>query len=198
MPPLNGGANKERTGYPTQKPIALYDRIIRASSNEGDWVLDPFAGCATTCVAAERAGRKWIGIDLWEKAVHVTRERLERESTLGGKAGMLTSASILHRTDVPDRTDAHSAAMPYLKTPDGQRYRRRFRMTRDQIKRSLWQTFGHQCWACTFVAPDIRYLEMDRIVPGVEGGAYEFNNVALLCSPVQQGEEAYSNDFGLA
>ena len=48
---------KERTGYPTQKPLALYERIIAASSNEGDLVLDPFAGCATTCVAAERLGR---------------------------------------------------------------------------------------------------------------------------------------------
>ena len=54
---------KERTGYPTQKPLALYERIIKASSNEGDLVLDPFAGCATTCVAAERLGREWIAID---------------------------------------------------------------------------------------------------------------------------------------
>ena len=49
----------ERTGFPTQKPLALYERIIRASSNEGDMVLDPFAGCATTPVAAERLGRQW-------------------------------------------------------------------------------------------------------------------------------------------
>ena len=55
----------ERTGYPTQKPLALYERIILASSNKGDIVLDPFAGCATTCVAAERLGRQWVGIDIW-------------------------------------------------------------------------------------------------------------------------------------
>ena len=52
---------KERTGYPTQKPLALLERIIKASSNEGDVVLDPFCGCATACVAAENLGRQWVG-----------------------------------------------------------------------------------------------------------------------------------------
>ena len=56
--------SKESTKYPTQKPLALLDRIIRASSNEGDMVLDPFCGCATACVAAEHLQREWIGIDL--------------------------------------------------------------------------------------------------------------------------------------
>lgn len=55
---------KENLGYPTQKPIALLERIIKASSNEGDLVLDPFCGCATACVAAERLNRQWVGIDL--------------------------------------------------------------------------------------------------------------------------------------
>ena len=54
----------ETTGYPTQKPLALYERIIIASSNPGDWVLDPFCGCATTPVAAERLGRQWVGMDI--------------------------------------------------------------------------------------------------------------------------------------
>ena len=69
----------ERTGYPTQKPLALYERIIKASSNEGDIVLDPFAGCATTCVAAERLGRQWVGIDIWDKAHEIVLNRLESE-----------------------------------------------------------------------------------------------------------------------
>ena len=54
---------KERTGYPTQKPLKLLDRIIKASSNEGDIVLDPFCGSGTTLISAERLKRKWIGID---------------------------------------------------------------------------------------------------------------------------------------
>ncbi len=61
---------KERMGYATQKPLALLERIIRASSNEGDTVLDPFCGCATTLEAAERLGRRWIGIDI---AIHAIK-----------------------------------------------------------------------------------------------------------------------------
>lgn len=63
--------SKERIGYPTQKPLALLERIIKASSNVGDVVLDPFCGCATACVAAENLGRRWIGIDIWSKAVEL-------------------------------------------------------------------------------------------------------------------------------
>ena len=73
--PLNRN-NKERTGYPTQKPMALLERIIRASSNEGDTVMDPFCGSGTALLAAKRLGRKWIGIDLSEEAVKLSRSRL--------------------------------------------------------------------------------------------------------------------------
>jgi len=70
---------KERTGYPTQKPQALLDRIIRASSREGDTVLDPFCGSGTTLAAAEAAGRRWIGIEKSPEAVEITRQRLDDE-----------------------------------------------------------------------------------------------------------------------
>ena len=69
----------ESTGYPTQKPLALLERIIRASSKEGDLVLDPFCGCATACVAAETLGRQWIGIDVSEEAHHQVKARLKKE-----------------------------------------------------------------------------------------------------------------------
>ena len=65
--PLQSQA-KERTGYPTQKPLTLYERLILSSSNPGDIVLDPFCGCATTPVAAEHLGRQWVGIDIWDDA----------------------------------------------------------------------------------------------------------------------------------
>ena len=55
---------KERVGFPTQKPLPLYEKIIKASSNPGDIVLDPFCGCATTPIAAERQSRQWIGMDI--------------------------------------------------------------------------------------------------------------------------------------
>ena len=68
----------ERLGYPTQKPVALLDRIVKASSNPGDVVFDPFCGCATTIEAAEVNGRKWIGIDITIHAIkRVARQRLQ-------------------------------------------------------------------------------------------------------------------------
>lgn len=73
-----GSTAKERVGYPTQKPLALLERIIKASSNEGDMVLDPFCGCGTTLVAADRLGRRAIGMDASVQAVLVARRRLER------------------------------------------------------------------------------------------------------------------------
>ena len=80
--PVNSQA-KERTGYPTQKPLALLERIIKASSKKGDVVLDPFCGCATACVAAEKLGRQWIGIDLSPMAYTLVRERLLKQLGIG-------------------------------------------------------------------------------------------------------------------
>ncbi len=67
----------ERLGYPTQKPEALLDRIISASSNEGDVVLDPFCGCGTATVAAQTLGRRWIGIDITHLAITLIKTRLK-------------------------------------------------------------------------------------------------------------------------
>ncbi len=80
IPYLRG---KERTGYPTQKPLKLLERIISASSNKGDVVLDPFCGCATACVAAEKLQRQWIGIDISPSAEDITKLRLEEASQQG-------------------------------------------------------------------------------------------------------------------
>ena len=92
-----GRLKRERIGYPTQKPLALLDRIIKASSKLGEVVLDPFCGCATACVSAESLGRQWIGIDLSEIAAHLV------ESRLRDQFGVF--AEIHHRTDIPRRTD---------------------------------------------------------------------------------------------
>jgi len=77
IPPI-GAQAAERMGYPTQKPLKLLERIISASSNPGDIVLDPFCGCGTTVEAAERLGRKWIGIDIALRAVDIIKERLDK------------------------------------------------------------------------------------------------------------------------
>jgi DNA modification methylase len=83
IPPINSQA-AERLGYPTQKPEALLERIIKASSNEGDMVLDPFCGCGTTIAVAQRLNRRWIGIDVTCLAINLMRRRLE--TAFGGKA----------------------------------------------------------------------------------------------------------------
>ena len=76
IPPISSHS-KERLGYPTQKPIALLERILNASSNEGDIVLDPFCGCGTTVAAAEKLGRKWLGIDITILAINLIEKRIK-------------------------------------------------------------------------------------------------------------------------
>ncbi len=75
IPPLSAHS-QERLGYPTQKPVALLERIVAASSNPGDVVLDPFCGCGTTVHAAEKLGRRWIGIDITHLAIGLIEKRL--------------------------------------------------------------------------------------------------------------------------
>ena len=70
----------QRTGWPGQVPLALLERIVTVSSRPGDLVLDPFCGSGTTCVAAERLGREWIGVDKVDRALEVVRGRLTREA----------------------------------------------------------------------------------------------------------------------
>jgi site-specific DNA-methyltransferase (adenine-specific) len=75
IPPI-GAQAAERLGYPTQKPLALLERIIRASSNEGDVLLDPFCGCGTAVHAAQKLKRSWIGIDITHLAIAIIEKRL--------------------------------------------------------------------------------------------------------------------------
>jgi site-specific DNA-methyltransferase (adenine-specific) len=70
------GQTRERLGYPTQKPLELLERIIKTCSNEGDWVLDPFCGCGTAVIAAEKLKRHWIGIDITWLAINLVKGRL--------------------------------------------------------------------------------------------------------------------------
>jgi DNA modification methylase len=101
--PINSQA-AERLGYPTQKPVALLERILRSSSKPGDLVLDPFCGCGTTVEAAQRLGRRWIGIDVTHIAVSVLRRRLEGKFpdlkfTIRGEPEDIASARVLADAD---------------------------------------------------------------------------------------------------
>lgn len=102
IPPINQ-ASKERLGYPTQKPESLLDRIIIASSNESDLLLDPFCGCGTAMVVANRLKRKWIGIDISPTAINLIEKRLEKLGAIKGKnfdsIGMPTTMKALKKLE---------------------------------------------------------------------------------------------------
>ena len=148
---------KERTGYPTQKPLALLERIIKASSNEGEFVLDPFCGCATACVAADRLGRKWVGIDISSKAVDLVNRRLRQAMGSLFHHGYVTA-----RTDIPQRTDI-DAPIPYR-----------------QNKHVL---FGQQEGVCAGCGMDFPFkiFEVDHVIPRARGGMDHLGNLQLLC-----------------
>jgi len=102
IPTINAMA-RERLGYPTQKPEKLLERIIKASSNEGDLVLDPFCGCGTAMAVAQRLKRKWIGIDISPTAISLIEKRLEKLGAIKGKdydsTGMPTTISALKKLE---------------------------------------------------------------------------------------------------
>jgi len=154
MPPINQ-VSKERTGYPTQKPLALLHRIIKASSNEGDVVMDPFCGCATTCVAAQQLGRKWIGIDVEKQSIGILVERLTDAQGQLFKDFMATD-------QIPKRSDIVEV------------------QPSESIKQRLYKEQDGKCNACgrEFEMWD---FEIDHIIPKTKGGGDYYENYQLLC-----------------
>ncbi len=184
---INSRSN-ERTGYPTQKPLLLYERIITASSNENDIVLDPFAGCATTCVAAEKLKRQWVGIDIWDKAHEVVIDRLKKECHLesagGGRDDLIfTEGDITYTSEPPKRTDDGETVTPFLRVkekvlePEGKK------MSRNEMIDHLLKQKGAKCQGCNREFDDPRYLELDHNTPRADGGINHISNRILLCSP---------------
>ena len=155
--PTLAATDSERTGYPTQKPLALLERIIRASSKEGDFVFDPFCGCATTLVAAEKLSRNWGGgADLSDLAVKLVKQRIRRE--LGGLL-----FDVNHRTDIPKRTDQGKLPPP---------------------RSHAHRLYGEQegvCAGCRTHFP-FRVMQVDHRIPQAKGGADDYDNLQMLCS----------------
>ena len=149
--------SREHTGYPTQKPLALLTRFLRASSNPGDVILDPFCGCATACIAAAQTDRRWVGIDIAPKAAELVVRRMREEVPL------LTEKAI-HRQDIPQRTDL-GKVIAYNDARN---------------KRHL---YGEQGGCCSGCGEHFRLhnLEVDHIVPRAKGGTDHLGNLQLLC-----------------
>jgi len=187
----------ERTGYPTQKPLALYERVIKASSNEGDFVLDPFCGCATTPVAAEKLGRQWIGMDIWDGAHKQVLERFQKlglavpddQSVEGQQA--IAFKEVLYLTDPPARTDQGEVAAEdfELKT---------------QHTLEAWQCLSHKkmldilvvaqhtSWegdglkvGCAGCGREMEreFMHLDHVAPKSGRGDNYITNRVLLCGP---------------
>ena len=174
-PPIS--QSKERTGYPTQKPLALYKRMIEASSNPGDIVLDPFAGCATTCVAAEQLGRQWIGIDIREESGDVIRERLENEVN----GSMAWNDIVRTPTEAPERTDGGEPVAPELAVVGRKRNARQISVSK--LRGELVDRDGQRCQGCGWEPHQVDYLQVDHNRPKSLEGTDEMDNLALLCDP---------------
>ncbi len=147
---------EERTGYPTQKPLALLDRIIKTSSNYGDVIFDPFCGCATTLVAADRLQRDWIGIDISGKAAELVVERIKADQGL--------FQEIVARTDIPKRTDLDD-------------------ILRYNVPENKTRLYGEQEGYCNGCGEhfQMRNLEVDHIIAETSGGTDHIGNLQLLC-----------------
>ena len=161
LPSLNT-MSKERTGYPTQKPLALLRKIIETSSKPGDLVLDPFCGCATTCVAADGLDRPWIGIDVSEKAVELVAHRIKDI-----QGGLIENIShwdtAKNKNGLPQRTD-----LGKLPPPKSQRER-------------LYELQNGVCNGCGEHFA-IKIMEVDHIIAKSKGGTDHFENLQMLCS----------------
>ena len=157
-----GARARERTGYPTQEPLALLERVVKASSSPGDLVLDPFCGGATTCVAAEKLDRQWIGVDICDLAFRLVKDRLAREVSVGNGDRPSMLANVTHRTDIPVRTDSGAAVR-----------------SRD-IKHVLYGRQEGICNGCRTHFP-FRNTTIDHLVPTSRGRQDVDSNLKLLC-----------------
>ena len=177
---------KERTGWTTQKPLVLLERIIKASSNKGDLVLDPFCGCATACVAAERLGRQWIGIDQHPAAAGIMEKRIKDDTKLAPEwAGVECIDTIRKSKNLPRRKGV-----------------REINKSDPEVKKAFYERQDGKCksgkWCLAGGEMNIRLMDYDRIDPRKRGGYYTPDNVQLLCGACNaaKGEKTWTEFIG--
>ncbi|MYD48694.1 MAG: hypothetical protein F4W95_09450 [Chloroflexi bacterium] len=182
--PLMPSDKTERTGYPTQKPLTLYERVVLASSNPGDLVLDPFAGCATTPIAAERLGRQRVGMDIWDGAHEQVIKRLADNRQLLADP----DPQVIYTTAPPERTDEDDDGpdVPDLALRPRRVKERWERLSHAEMREILTEAQANGplvvCAGCGFELPE-RYMELDHREPRKDGGENVITNRILLCGP---------------
>ena len=162
IPYVNSMA-KERVGYRTQKPLALLERIIKSSSQEGDIVLDPFCGCATTCIASEKLKRKWIGIDLSSLAEKLLKNRYVKELDLN-------STGITFRKDIPIKSTSKPSR---------------------NIQHVLYGKQEGNCAGCRIHFP-ITHLVLSQMIYssiGIKDGENHFQLLCTKCNSLKDNQE---------
>ena len=198
---------KERVGYPTQKPIGLYARMILSSTKRRDIVLDPFAGCATTLVAAEREGRQWVGIDIWDQAHEVVIKRLKDEGLLEDSREHpehLVFGDIHYTREPPERMDGGATAAPFLRvTEKSKRHLEPWqKLSRAEIIKELGdaQSVKEGLIACAGCGRELEapFMELDHITPRADRGENDISNRILLCRPCNGRKSAKLTMTGLA
>ena len=195
----------ERRGSPDQKPLALYERLILASSNPGDLVLDPFAGCATTIIAARKHGRRWVGIDRRKDArFHVVMRMMGIQAKDAEKIRttrpdldawldeQLATHDARYRTEAPERTDDGASAAPLLNPvfyPVQAERQKWQRLRHEEMRRilTLVQSGGANgelvvCAGCGR-AIEWQFMELDHVLPKKDGGENYITNRVMLCGP---------------
>ncbi len=177
-------SRNELVGYPTQKPLALYERIIKASSNPGDMVLDPFCGCATTPIAAERLGRQWVGMDLWKESYPIVMRRMADNRQLLADP----DPRIIYTEDAPQRDDGGEDAPTFELRLQRQRPTERWqRLSHEEMRHILADAQASvaglvDCAGCGR-SLELEFMELDHINPRAQGGENWITNRILLCDP---------------
>lgn len=173
--------SKEKTGYPTQKPAQLYKRIIAASSNKGDIVMDPFCGSGTTLVAAEALGRRWIGMDKHEKVEENVRERFLKEVSFFNDIKL---SKLPERTDEGNKVDLGDITTPRRTARVGMSRTGMMDFLLGELRR-VWKVRtgkeGLHCPCCGYHIEREDWMQLDHIVPAASTTRNRISNRIPLC-----------------